>query len=508
MRANTPHSERLSAESELKGALRTLARGAVGSFVGRLAGTALRYFSFVGLARLFGVEAFGIYALGLGVYQLLELVASLGLVQGIVRHASIFRSRGEWEGVRGVLRAARELTVGAGVLLGLGLFLGATPLAAAFQQPSLGEVFRLFALALPFGAAAWVLASATTAFETTRYLILVRELLLPGVVLLALGVLAIAGGDFQNVIVAWPVATLGAFLLAHRFLHDLLRPYPARFAPHPRWALLRSCWPLWLAGFSGFALLWTDTFALGYFRSVGEVGIYRAAAQTALLLSLPLTALNTIFSPMIAALHHGGEHERLARLFKTAARWSLALTLPGFLLVALYGKDLLSLFGAEFAAGHVPLLLLAGAQLVNAGTGSVGFALIMSGRTVPYLLGDLALVGMNVVFNVLLIPIWGAVGAAWATSLSIVGVNLLRMILVWRYLGFHPFERAHWGIGIAGGLSFLSGWGLLAWMDPSSVLSLVLTATAMFSVYLAVLSVFGLTAEDRGMLRGLGRGQR
>lgn len=504
MRAGSPQREQQEKpRTELEGALGTLARGAAWAFVGRIVGTGLRYVGHVGVARLFGVEAFGLFMLGLGVYQFLELVASLGLVQGIVRQAAIFRHRGDRERLHGLVRAGRGLTLLAGSLLGFGLLLGAAPLAGAFREPLLGDVLRTFALALPFGAAAGVLASYTTAFETTRYLILTRELAQPGAFLVGLGLCAGLDCGLPDVALAWGLAALGAFLLIHGFLRVLLTPHPTTRGASEWAGLLRSSWPLWLASLSGFALLWTDTFLLGYFRTAEEVGVYRAAVQTALLLSLPLTALNAIFSPMIAALHHAGELDKLARLFKTTARWSLSLTAPGFLLVALYGQAILTLFGETFAQGQVPLLILAGAQLISAATGSVGFALIMSGRTISYLRGDFALVGVNLLLNLVLIPRWGALGAAWATGLSVAGVNLLRLWQVHRALGFHPFERAYLrtvGVVILG---LLSGWGLSALVPGTlgpAVLLVLLYAVALYGL--------GLCPEDRRTLHGLLKGER
>ncbi len=92
----------------------------------------------------------------------------------------------------------------------------------------------------------------------------------------------------------------------------------------------------------------------------------------------------------------------------------------------LFGVTLLELFfGQEFVLSYVPLLLLFGGQLVSSAVGSVGFLLIMTGneRVVAkaFTVGALT----NIALNVLLIPRFGTVGAAVATSASMATWSIL-----------------------------------------------------------------------------------
>jgi O-antigen/teichoic acid export membrane protein len=498
----TPLTDGLGIEAELQ----SVARGAGLALFGRVVGNALRYGSYLAIARLLGAEGFGLYALGLAVYQLMEVGASMGLPQGSVRYVSMYLRGGDVRKLKGVLQDGWRLALGMGFVFGLILVLAAPSLAwGVFHDPPLVDVLRVFALGLPFGAAAYVIAMATTGFHTTRHLVILRELFQPFAFLIGvIGLTYLSGVGLVGTVVAWSLAALLTFLLSLRVLKGIHPAMTERSIPSlpQRWTLLRFSWPLWLAGLSGFALLWTDTLLLGYFREADEVGIYRAAAQTALLLILPLTALNAIFSPKIAALYYGGEREKLARLFKATAYWSFSLTLPGFLLLLLAGREVLRLFGEEFVLGLGPLGVLAAAQLVNASTGSVGFALIMTGRSLPYLLGDLVLVGLNLLLNLLLIPRWGLLGAAVATGISLAGVNLVRLLQVYRLLGFHPYDRSYVKSAVAGGAAGLAVWGLRGWLpELHFLITLGITALAVVVVYLLVRTGVGWEPEDRSLVR-------
>ena len=67
-----------------------IARGGGIAFAGRVIGTGIRYCTQICTAWLLGVKLFGIYSLGMAFYQLIGLLAELGLEEGSVRYVSIY----------------------------------------------------------------------------------------------------------------------------------------------------------------------------------------------------------------------------------------------------------------------------------------------------------------------------------------------------------------------------------------------------------------------------------
>jgi O-antigen/teichoic acid export membrane protein len=88
-------------------------------------------------------------------------------------------------------------------------------------------------------------------------------------------------------------------------------------------------------------------------------------------------------------------------------------------------------------AAHQPLAILAVGQLINAGFGSVGFLLNMTGHEgiTARILWQTAIV--NVVMNVFLIPSFGTAGAAIASAFSLILWNALLYRQVRRRLGLN-----------------------------------------------------------------------
>ena len=127
--------------------------------------------------------------------------------------------------------------------------------------------------------------------------------------------------------------------------------------------------------------------------------------------------------------------QRLQRVITTAARVTVALALPAALMLSLFARPILGLvFGSEFERGALCLVILCGAQVVNAGAGSVGLILKMTGHERDAALGMAFGAFTNVVLNTALVPVWGIDGAALATGMSLIVWNVFLVARVWKRL--------------------------------------------------------------------------
>lgn len=484
--------------------LTIVAKGAGITFSSKTIRTGIKYITQVVLAHILGAELFGLYALGMVVCQLGNVLSSLGLPSGTVRYVSIYQNSRDKSRLKGVLKQAIGLPLLSGFLMGTALFMTSEFLALQiFHQPGLTLVFRIFAVAIPFVASMNVGAWATSGFQTTKYFALILNFFHPAVHLALIGLVGWFGLRLWGASAAWAVASVMGLMLT---AYIILNIFPEKSWGKTRSIfetkrLLRFSIPLALGGFLQFILLWMDTLMLGYFRSASEVGIYRAVSQTALLLLIFISSLNSIFSPKIAELFHKEQTEKMGLLHKVVTRWSFSLTLPLFLLICAAGKNILHIFGANFTSGFVPLVILAAGQLINAGTGGVGYMLVMSGHQYFKLASDLALVILNVFLNILLIPKWGLLGAAAATSISIAGVNIARAGLVYFILRTHAYTWNYLKSLGAGFIALLASLWARHWFHSVHfMVSLFILAGSIVFVYFLVLGLLGLEESDRIIL--------
>src|SRR2546426_4124800 len=178
--------------------------------------------------------------------------------------------------------------------------------------------------------------------------------------------------------VSWVLATLAAWFVWERETRGFAA-LPAE--PGEVRELVRYGTPRAPAAVLSQLLFWTDYFVFSRYAHGPQLGVYAAAVRVAQALVLFLIAVNYMFSPFVADLHQRGERERLDGLFKALTRWVVAGSIPILLLLAIVPGPVLRVFGGGFQSGSTALRILLIGQAVNVATGSVGFILIMVGRT-------------------------------------------------------------------------------------------------------------------------------
>ena len=108
------------------------------------------------------------------------------------------------------------------------------------------------------------------------------------------------------------------------------------------------------------------------------------------------------------------------------------------IIMVVFGKHVLALFGPDFTSAYWPLIILVGAQTLNSLAGSVGLIMVMTGHQRNASLIVLVSLLMNVVLSVLLIPEHGITGAALAMGLSYLSLNIMMLIYVFKKLRLNP----------------------------------------------------------------------
>jgi O-antigen/teichoic acid export membrane protein len=253
-------------------------------------------------------------------------------------------------------------------------------------------------------------------------------------------------------------------------------------------------------------LFWIDTFVLAAYRSSAEVGVYGATVRTGQSLLLFLTSLSLVFSPFVADLHYRGEHAKLDALYKNVTRWGLATTLPVLLALAILPSTIMRVYGPRFVIGAPALEILIIGLIVPVIVGTVGFILIMVGRTgwdlLVYVASFFTAVGIAVVFA----PRYGMRGAAVAEAVTLTLSAFARLMLVKRFVNIWPFDR--WFLrlippALAGAIVM---WGVHQVLEgPKWLIDLGGSIGAGTIVYGIVLVVWGLKPGERATVMALVR---
>jgi len=418
-----------------------LLRGGVGSMGVKVVYTILAFGLTVLLARVLGPEGYGVYAFAFSLLTLLAMPAQAGLPQLVVRETSMARTHKDWALMRGLWRWSNRFIVvfslALVVLVGVALWFGDNWSSAERRWTLLAGLLLVPLIALG--------STRSSALRGLGRVVLgqlpdniVRPTLLIILVVTAMWLLPNQAATPHGVMLLHVLAGLLAFVLATILLRrarptEMLEVLGSRQEP-VYWR--RAALPLALV--AGLQLINTqaDLVILGLLRDDAEVGVYRVVVQMGNLVIFGLVAINQVLHPHFAALHVSGDLARLQRLVTISARVILALALIPVLIFVLMGESILGwVFGAEYMLGAVPLAILALGQLANAGFGSVGALLNMTGHERDAMKGMIAAIVVNLVLNLTLIPPFGMMGAATATTVSFVVWNAILWLYVRRRLG-------------------------------------------------------------------------
>ena len=458
------------------------------------------------MTNTLGPEGFGIVTVITQAAFVISFATRSGMDMAVLRDVAVEAGVNKWDRIR--TPVARAATIGAVVsaLVGVIVWLTADQIRSVFSiDPEGGRwVVEAAAIGLPFLALANIWLSATRGLKIMRYTLYVFWAGQPlmWLVLMVLG-WRISETNWMSVLtysVSWVLATFAA---AYFWWKESRGWEATPMEPGAMARLFKYAGPRAPAALFSQLLFWTDLFVLTRYATDTDVGVYSAALRAGQVIVLFLTSVSLMFSPFVADLHNRGERDRLDKLFKSLTRWTLAATMPLFLVLLVAPGDALRIFGSEFSGGQTALLILIAGQFINIATGSVGFVLIMVGRTgwdLAVYAGSLAL---NLGLAFWLCPRYGMEGAAIANGVTFALSKWARLALVKRFVDIQPYDRDYARLLVPTAGSLLVMWGLERVLDSGWFTELLTVAAGGLVTYLVLYLALGLTAAERRGLSAL-----
>jgi O-antigen/teichoic acid export membrane protein len=416
-----------------------LARGGLAAFIIYGTGVGLAYVSQLLIARLVGVDAFGLYAYALAWVTVLAYMAALGFDVALLRFLPAYEAAQDWPLFRGVIRYAERRALAVSLLV---MLAGAALVLARDVPAALRETLLIGLLLIPVLALLWIRSAIVRAFGGVLWAVapnrLMRDAIL--VALVAFATLALGwrlAADtvmtltLFGALVALLFATLGMRRLRPGFAESGEIAYDAL-------AWRRAALPLVIMAAAEALLNRTGVLVLGWFGDTRAAGVYSLAFNMAFVVALPRVAINTLFAPTIAGLYARNEHEMLRKLIATTARWSmLASGLIGTALFVL-AEPLFSWFGPGYEAGIPALRILLIGQMMTAASGSQLHVMTMTGHEpIAAVLLVSSAIG-NLIASASLVGALGLNGAALGTAGTLILWNLAMAVFLWRRLALTP----------------------------------------------------------------------
>jgi O-antigen/teichoic acid export membrane protein len=460
------------------------------------------------LARFLGADQYGLYTLASSPVTIAVGLAGLGLSPALVRYVAVYRGRRDDAGIWGTLQVGLGLTSIASIVVGIGLFALAAPIAERlFDEPRLIPLLRLGSLMLPFATLSTQLSAATQGFKRMQYTVIAKDISqsLVRVVLIA-GLVLFAGLNAMNATAVQLVSEVIAFGILLYFLHRLFAlRRPLRAGRRNLREMVGFSLPIYITRLINTFRGNIQTLLLGAFEAVTTVGVFAVASKVNMVGRMFHDSIVTASAPIVSDLYDQGKSESLARFYQTMTKWTFTANLPLFLIVQLFPGVILSIFGEEYVGGALALTILAWGNLVDAGTGICGVVIDMTGKTSLKVVNAIVTLGLLVGLNLLLIPPWGLVGAAVASAAARAGVNLLRLGQVYVLYRLLPYNVSFLKPVMAGLVALAAGWLMRRWIfTQETLIFAAINVAVLVAVYAAAIVLLGLDQEDRAVLGRIG----
>jgi O-antigen/teichoic acid export membrane protein len=130
----------------------------------------------------------------------------------------------------------------------------------------------------------------------------------------------------------------------------------------------------------------------------------------------------------------------------------------------------------------------------------------MTGNTSLKLVNSIVLFGLTLGLNVLLIPHWGVVGAATAALAATAAVNILCLAEVFVLFRLLPYNVSFVKPVAAGLVALAAAWVISQLFHAeANLVHTAINAIIILAVYVGMISLLGLSPEDRAVLARLRR---
>jgi O-antigen/teichoic acid export membrane protein len=381
----------------------------------------------------------------------------------MTRFVPIYREQRDYNKMFGAI----IMIVGTTMSLGLTLILlvyGSEGLIVSYfvnDREALPLLLILIALA-PVQALDTVLVSLLTIFASASAVFFRKYLLTPTIQLSVVLLLLLNRGDMQFLAVCYLGAGIFGVTICALTLFRVLRDEAMR-----RHFSLRTikfpvrdifCFTLPLLA-SDLVLVLRSSLAvimLKHYCGSVEVAAFRAVLPIAGLNLIVFESFMFLFTPLAARLFGRNDWPGINTLYWQSSVWIAILSFPIFAVTFSLAKPLtILLYGTRYEQSALILAMISFGQYFNAALGFNGMTLRVFGK-VGYILG-VDLLGAAIIFalNILLIPRYGAVGAAVGTCSTLIIQNILYQAGLRSATGIKQFEMRRVMVYISIALSAL-----------------------------------------------------
>lgn len=203
--------------------------------------------------------------------------------------------------------------------------------------------------------------------------------------------------------------------------------------------IIKHSLPMGISSIVLFLFMGVDVFLLKKYYDDDWIAYYAVAIKLITILSMVILSININCSPRISELFSMSDKKNLQLLCKKTANFTFKANVVVGLFLIVFIKAILTFFGEQYVVIQDTFYILIVSQLVTSAFGVVPVYLNMTGRSLVFQFILIITLIINVIMNIILIPLYGTIGAAITFTFSVVFWNLIVFIYVYRKDGINLF---------------------------------------------------------------------
>lgn len=481
-------------EDKLDHLLKVFARGSIIVFVGVLLSKIFTYLYRVIIARTFGQEIYGLFSLALMISSFFIVFFSLGLPEGLTRYIPIYRGQNKPEKIKSIFHFSINLTLWTSFISGALLFLTSQFISVnIFHNYSLIPFLQFFAIFVPISIFAGMFHILLKSHGQIREYSFIGNILSPGLQLVLLGLFIFMGWKNESILLSYNLGILAilfaSFIVSRKKIKGIFEKSNLKkeLKPSLNKKLFSYSWPIMFFGMIALIFSWIDSFAIGYFKSASEVGLYNVAIPLINFLLIVPSLFFQFFLPIITKEYSRGNFKVIIPVTKQITKWVFILNLPIFIfMVSFPGVIINILFGAEYiGAENVLRMLSIGVFIYSVLTISESI-LSLVGKSKIILLNIILATITNVILNLVLVPRYGINGAAFSTMIGYSLWGILSFFTAKKNTSINPLKRDMIKISLIAAFLTLLLFYIKNMIEPN-LLSLFLTGFGFLIAYFSLI---------------------
>jgi O-antigen/teichoic acid export membrane protein len=434
----SPDSLSDGANSKAQEAVRKQIRGSGLLVAGRALSVFVTGLTQILIVRHLSTTDYGAWAYALSVVLLWQTLSSFGFQEAVPRFLAIYHENRDHARLLGTMLLSVGIIVLSGVAVITVFFLAPNALLAVardHREPL--TVLAVLIFMVPVEALDAVLIGFFATLANPKAIFFRRHILAPGLrlavvvmlIMLKAGVVFLAYGYLAASVVG--VLIYAGIFLRHLRKLGILGAARTEGIRMPWREVLSFVLPMMTSDLMPILNDSVVVLLLGHYASLRDVAFFRVVIPVAALNHIVGLTAGLLYMPQASRFVATGDHRGLADLYWRTATWVAVLTFPIFIVTFAFAQPLTTiLYGARYADAALILAIVAAGYYFEVIWGFNSMTLKAMNKKAFVVSCNLLAAALNISAALILIPRYGALGAAIATAATMGAIAMFRQTAI------------------------------------------------------------------------------